>query len=408
MAERIQKLLATAGVASRREIERLIAEGRIQVNGQPAVLGQAVNADDKIRLDGRPLNLSHKTEPTRVLLYKKRVDEVVTRDDPDGRRTVFRKLPALESGRWIAIGRLDINTSGLLLFTNNGELARRLMHPSFQVSRTYAVRMHGTVDPSMIDRMRRGVTLDDGPAKFESIVPGENEDGAASNQWYHVTLREGRNRLVRRLIESQGLQVSRLIRIAYGPISLGRGIKSAASREATPSELNALMAVVGMQPEAGPAGKKARGAAGPGGSKRGPVKPITVGRVSRQSARKQSEQGWPENKRDRGRDSVERDDAGGARARTSRSRPGGDSRPSGQRPTGGARKQSGAAEGSAASRSSSSARPSATRAPGKPSGARIEDSGKPRSSKPGMRPSRSGARDRASGPGSPKPRKPSR
>jgi 23S rRNA pseudouridine2605 synthase len=297
MAERIQKLLATAGVASRREVERLIAEGRISVNGQPAVLGQAVDVDDKIRLDGRLLTLTHKAEPTRVLLYKKRVDEVVTRDDPDGRRTVFRKLPALESGRWIAIGRLDINTSGLLLFTNNGELARRLMHPSFQVPRTYAVRVHGNVDDAVLARLRHGVMLDDGPARFEAIVPGENEDGAASNQWYHVTLREGRNRLVRRLIESQDLQVSRLIRIAYGPISLGRGIKSATCREATPAELKALLAVVGMQAESEAAGKPRASGSG----KHRPVKPAAVERVSRQRARAHNEQQRPSSKRGRGR-----------------------------------------------------------------------------------------------------------
>ncbi len=399
MAERIQKLLATAGVASRREIERLIAEGRIQVNGEPAVLGQAVNVDDKIRLDGRPLTLSGKAEPTRVLLYKKRVDEVVTRDDPDGRRTVFRKLPKLESGRWIAIGRLDINTSGLLLFTNNGELARRLMHPSFQVSRTYAVRMHGTVDAAMIDRMRRGVTLDDGPAKFESMVPGENEDGAASNQWYHVTLREGRNRLVRRLIESQGLQVSRLIRIAYGPISLGRGIKSAASREATPTELNALMAVVGMQPESGSSGK-ARGAGN--SSKRGPVKPITVARVSRQSARKQDERVWSADKRERGRDGSERSDLRDSDGRGARSKAGG--RP-GQRPTtNSTRARSSAAGTAAGARSGRGTVASTERGREKTPGGRTDGAGKSRSSKPGTRPSRPGA----SGPTPSRPRKPSR
>lgn len=248
MSERIQKILATAGVASRREIERLIAEGRILVNGQPAEVGQKVGADDKIRVDGRPVTLSRKPEPIRVLVYKKRVGEIVTRDDPDGRHTVFRKLPALAQGRWIAVGRLDINTSGLLLFTNNGELARRLTHPSFEVPRSYAVRVLGTVDDVVIARWKIGVELDDGVARFESVEAGVNEDGEGANQWYQVTVREGRNRLVRRLIESQDLQVSRLIRTSYGPIALGRGIKSGTAREATPLELEALLASVGLAP----------------------------------------------------------------------------------------------------------------------------------------------------------------
>lgn len=244
MSERIQKFLATLGVASRREIERMIEEGRIIVNGQPAVAGQQIDASDSVRIDGRPIAMQRKAEPARVLIYKKRTGELVTRDDPEGRRTVFRKLPKLSSGRWIAIGRLDINTSGLLLFTNHGELARRLTHPSFEVPRTYAVRMLGTVDDAVIARWQAGVELDDGMAKFERVEVGVNEDGEGANQWYHVTVREGRNRLVRRLIESQKLQVSRLIRISYGPIELGRGIKSGTAREATPAELLALLDAV--------------------------------------------------------------------------------------------------------------------------------------------------------------------
>lgn len=249
VAERIQKLLATAGVASRREIERLIAEGRILVNGRPAEIGQRVDHDDKIRVDGRPIGLQRKADPTRVLIYKKQVGEVVTREDPEGRRTVFRKLPVLEASRWIAVGRLDINTSGLLLLTNNGELARRLMHPSFEVPREYAVRVHGQVDAEMIQRLTRGVELDDGMARFESMLADAYEDGEGSNQWFRVRLREGRNREVRRLFESQGLEVSRLIRVSYGPIELGRGIKSATSREATAAEIEALMEAVGLEPE---------------------------------------------------------------------------------------------------------------------------------------------------------------
>lgn len=254
--ERIQKVLASAGIASRRAAERLIEEGRVLVNGKPAQIGQQIGPSDQLRVDGRPVAAAHKAEPTRVLIYKKRVGEVVTRDDPEGRRTVFRKLPALTAGRWIAVGRLDINTSGLLLFTNNGELARRLTHPSFEVPREYAVRVHGTVDEGLVQRLTTGVELEDGPARFESMRPGENEDGEASNQWFLVRLREGRNREVRRLMESQGLEVSRLIRTSYGPIELGRGIKSGSWRESTPAERRALLEAVKLEEES--AGAKPR------------------------------------------------------------------------------------------------------------------------------------------------------
>ncbi len=263
MNERIQKALATAGVASRREIERLIDEGRIEVNGKAVELGYKVAAGDRVRVDGRLVELSQAPEPVRVLLYKKRVGEIVTRDDPEGRRTVFRKLPKLDSGRWIAVGRLDLNTSGLLLFTNNGELARRLTHPSFEVTRVYAVRILGTVDEAVIKRWTSGIELEDGPARFERVEAGENEDGEGANQWFHVTVREGRNRFVRRVIESQDLQVSRLIRIAYGPIELGRGIKSGTAREATPAERLALLDAVSMPDDSAVAkrGNARRGAA---------------------------------------------------------------------------------------------------------------------------------------------------
>lgn len=247
MKERIQKALATAGVASRREIERMIEEGRILVNGRPAETGQKISPEDNVRVDGRKVMFTDKPEPVRVLLYRKRVGEMVTRDDPEGRRTVFRKLPELDTGRWIAVGRLDINTSGLLLMTNSGELARRLTHPSFEMVREYAVRVLGEVNDELIERLRRGVKLDDGMAKFTTIEPGENEDGKGANQWYTVTVMQGRNRVVRRLFESQNLQVSRLIRVAYGPIQLGRGIKTGSYREATQEEVQALLDAVDME-----------------------------------------------------------------------------------------------------------------------------------------------------------------
>lgn len=251
MSERIQKLLATAGVASRRAIEEWIAEGRITVNGRPAEAGQKIDHNDHVRVDGRPIALTRKAGPMRVILLRKKTGELVTRDDPDGRRTVFRKLPELETGRWIAVGRLDINTSGLLLMTTDGELARRLTHPSFEITRTYAVRVLGEVTDEIAKRLLKGVELDDGPAHCESLVsadPPEAEDvEGAANRWYQITMREGRNRIVRRLFEGVGLQVSRLIRIAYGPVQLGRGIKAGSYREATAEELQALVEAVKLE-----------------------------------------------------------------------------------------------------------------------------------------------------------------
>lgn len=255
MSERLQKVLADAGLASRREVERWIEAGRIEVNGLTATLGQKVLATDRIRVDGRPFSRTRATEPLRVLIYKKRVGEVVTRDDPEGRPTVFRKLPKLATGRWIAVGRLDINTSGLLLLTNHGELAKRLMHPSYEISREYAVRVLGDVTPEIVTTLTRtGVMMDGHRARFDSLLPGVNEVGERANQWWSATLHEGRQREVRRLIESQGLQVSRLIRLAYGPIVLGRGIKAAGYREATEGERFALLKAVKLDELAAEAG----------------------------------------------------------------------------------------------------------------------------------------------------------
>lgn len=258
MSERIQKLLATAGIASRRAVEEWIALGRITVNGRPAEVGQKIAHDDHVRVDGRLVALARKPAAPRVLLFRKKTGELVTRDDPEGRRTVFRKLPELETGRWIAVGRLDINTSGLLLMTNDGELARRLTHPSFEIKRVYAVRVLGELTDDIRRRLLSGVQLDDGPARYEKLVdvdPPDLEVGepGGANRWYEVTMGEGRNRIVRRLFEAEGLQVSRLIRIAYGPVVLGRGIKAGSYREATAEELNALLQAVRMSPLPAPA-----------------------------------------------------------------------------------------------------------------------------------------------------------
>ncbi|MGQ0587673.1 MAG: pseudouridine synthase [Gammaproteobacteria bacterium] len=261
--ERIQKVLAQAGVASRRAIEGLIREGRITVNGERAAIGQKVAFGDRVLVDGKGVALPRGEEDVRVLAYKKRSGEIVTRDDPEGRRTVFRKLPKLEGGRWIAIGRLDISTSGLLLFTNSGELARRLMHPSFEVEREYAVRVLGEVDDETLERLQHGVRLEDGEGRFEKVWrtdgPGLDEEKGDSpifpsgksgqspaNRWFQVVVKQGRNRLVRRMWESQRCQVSRLIRVRYGPVELGRGIRSAGWRELAAHEIRELQRVVGL------------------------------------------------------------------------------------------------------------------------------------------------------------------
>lgn len=257
MSERIQKFLSGLGYGSRREVEEWINDGRLVVNGETATVGLKITEADAVKLDGKRLSLKAGNEPMRVLLFKKRTGEMVTRDDPEGRRTVFRKLPELETGRWIAVGRLDVNTSGLLLMTNHGELARRLMHPSFEQRREYAVRALGEVSEDTFANLRKGVMLEDGEASFESIRFGDNEvdddesEGESSgtgraNKWFIVTISEGRHREVRRLFESQGLTVNRLIRTAYGPIKLGGGIKSGSYREATAEELKKLIEAVNL------------------------------------------------------------------------------------------------------------------------------------------------------------------
>lgn len=245
--ERIQKLLANAGIASRRQIDRWLAEGLISVNGQLAKPGDRASSDDKVRLRGKLLKLKTPTgNDFRVIAYHKPEGEVVSRQDPEGRKTVLHRLPKLHSGRWIAVGRLDFNTSGLLLFTNDGDLANRLMHPSSQIEREYAVRILGAVSPEQIDALRQGIELEDGLARFDDVV---DAGGSGANHWYHVVLREGRNREVRRLWESMGLTVSRLIRVRYGNINLGRRLRTGKSRDLTESEINGLRALIPSDPK---------------------------------------------------------------------------------------------------------------------------------------------------------------
>jgi 23S rRNA pseudouridine2605 synthase len=237
MNERLQKLLASAGHGSRRGIEEWIRAGRVTVNGKVATLGERATPGDRICLDGNPLDLQGRAVITDVLLYHKPVGEVTTRSDPEGRPTVFDRLPEPRSGRWIVVGRLDVNTSGLLLFTNDGELAHRLMHPSTEIVREYRVRVRGRPGPEVIGRLRQGVVLDDGPARFDRIAP-ESTDG--SHSWFQVSLHEGRNREVRRLFEHEGFEVSRLTRIRYGSCDLPRDLRAGAFRLLAPAEVDEL------------------------------------------------------------------------------------------------------------------------------------------------------------------------
>ena len=224
MSEKIQKVLARVGLGSRRAMEQWITEGRVSVNGQIATLGDRISEGEELRVDGRVVAFTAEEDSVRrVILYYKPEGEVCTRTDPSGRPTVFDTLPKLQDQRWVAIGRLDINSQGLLLFTTDGDLANRLMHPSSNIEREYAVRIHGQVSADNIDALLDGVMLEDGTAKFDEVI---DKGGEGTNHWYHVVLREGRKREVRRMWETQGVQVSRLIRVRYGDVELPRSLRA--------------------------------------------------------------------------------------------------------------------------------------------------------------------------------------
>ena len=245
MAERLQKVLAAAGHGSRREIERWISDGRLAIDGRTAVLGDTVTGDERITLDGRPLAVRRPEAGShRHLIYHKPQGEVCSRSTESGHATVFDALPRLHRGRWVSVGRLDVATSGLLIFTTDGALANALMHPSSSIERRYAVRVRGTPAAEALARLTEGIELEDGPAAFGSLA---EKGGEGVNQWYEVTLREGRNREVRRLWEAVGVEVSRLIRIGYGPIRLPRGLRRGQHRPLAAAEARALYAAAGLE-----------------------------------------------------------------------------------------------------------------------------------------------------------------
>lgn len=247
MSEKLQKVLARSGVGSRREMESWISAGRVTIDGKVATLGDRVLATQAVRVDGHPVKLAAATDQIcRVIAYHKPEGEICSRTDPEGRPTVFDRLPKMRGSRWIAIGRLDINTSGLLLFTTDGELANRLMHPKFEVEREYAVRVFGDVTDAMIQKLRTGVELEDGKAAFKKI---KASGGEGINKWFNVTLTEGRNREVRRMWESQGAVVNRLIRVRYGDLMLPKHLPAGGYTEYALEEVNYLRKIVHLDYE---------------------------------------------------------------------------------------------------------------------------------------------------------------
>lgn len=241
MADRLQKYLANKGVGSRRELERWIEAGRISVNGQVAKLGDKVDGSERILLDGKPIRGAEREARKRTIIYHKPPGEICSRSDPQGRKTIFHSLPRVLGARWISVGRLDYQTSGLLLVTTDGELANRLMHPSSELQREYMVRALGELSAQQLQQLQEGVQLEDGTARFDSI---EQTTGEGANRSYRVVVSEGRNRIVRRLFEAVSCKVNRLMRVRYGSVSLPRDLRPGKYRELTAAELRQLQAAI--------------------------------------------------------------------------------------------------------------------------------------------------------------------
>ena len=259
-SQKLQKVLAQAGLGSRRDMEQWVRAGRVTVNGVPAQIGARVGPHDVIEVDGRPLRGEAGTRAPRVLLYHKPEGEIVSRDDPAGRASVFERLPPVRGGRWLAVGRLDYNTCGLLILTTDGELANRMMHPRYGLEREYAVRVRGKLSEAQLARLRSGIELEDGRARCDSV---EDAGGEGTNHWYRIVIREGRNRVVRRLFEALGIAVSRLMRVRFGPVALPPRLKRGQTVELAPREVRELLAVLGLSPPSAgrglPGGARDRG-----------------------------------------------------------------------------------------------------------------------------------------------------
>src|SRR5690606_37622267 len=246
VAPKLHKVLAEAGIGSRREMEELIVAGRVSVNGEPAHIGQRVGANDQVRVNGRPITRPNAKKPPRIILYHKPAGEIVSHDDPEGRASVFARLPKVRAGKWLSVGRLDLNTEGLLILTTSGDLANRLMHPRYGAEREYAVRVLGELGEAQQQSLLKGVELDDGPAQFGAL---EYLGGEGSNRWYRVTLKEGRNREVRRMFEAAGVTVSRLIRTRFGEVVLPGNLRRGRWDELDGSRVTALMLLLGLSRE---------------------------------------------------------------------------------------------------------------------------------------------------------------
>jgi len=252
---KLQKVLAQAGLGSRRDMEQWIIAGRVTVNSATARIGARVGAHDEVKVDGRILQAAAPSQLPQVLLYHKPEGEIVSSDDPAGRPSVFDKLPRLRGAKWVAVGRLDFNSCGLLVFTTSGEIANRMMHPSFELEREYAVRVLGQLTEEQIARLRSGIRLNDGVARCESVA---SEGGEGANRWYRIVLKEGRNRIVRRMFEALALQVSRLMRVRFGPIGLPTRLRRGQFQELAPEETRQLLTVLGL-PVPAPPPRAARG-----------------------------------------------------------------------------------------------------------------------------------------------------